>query len=92
MLIDPNTLSADGTVAVDGFVPDHAGSLVAYSTAQAGSDWAVWKIRDVASGKDLPDTLRWTKFTGIAWMPDGKSFYYVRFPEPKPGAGSDPSQ
>lgn len=86
VFIDPNTLSADGTVAIDGFVPNHDASLVAYSTAQAGSDWAVWKIRNVATGKELPDTLRWTKQTGIAWMPDGKSFYYVRFPEPKAGA------
>src|ERR1051326_4872113 len=49
VLIDPNALSADGTVAVDGFVPNQDGSLVAYSTAQAGSDWATWKIRDVSS-------------------------------------------
>ena len=86
VLLDPNTFSADGTVAVDGFAPDRNGSLVAYGTAQAGSDWSVWKFRDVQSGKDLPDTLRWTKSSGIAWMPDGKSFYYTRFPEPKSGA------
>jgi prolyl oligopeptidase len=86
VLIDPNKLSADGTVAIDGFVPNRAGTLVAYATAQAGSDWAVWKIRDIASGKDLVDTLRWTKSTGIAWMPDGKSFYYARFPEPNAAA------
>jgi prolyl oligopeptidase len=86
LLIDPNTLSPDGTVAIDGFVPNHNGSIVAYATAQAGSDWATWKLREVATGKDLPDTIRWTKSTGIAWMPDGKSFYYVHFPEPMPGA------
>jgi len=86
VLIDPNTLTADGTAAIDGFVPDHSGSLVAYSTAQAGSDWSIWKIRDVKTGKDLPDALRWTKSSAIAWMPDGKSFYYSRFPEPPPGA------
>jgi len=86
VLIDPNTMSADGTVAIDGFVPNRSGTQVAYATAQAGSDWAVWKIRDVATGKDLPDTLRWTKSSGIGWMPDGKGFYYSRFPEPKPGA------
>jgi prolyl oligopeptidase len=86
VLIDPNTLSADGTVAIDGFIPSRDGSLVAYATAQAGSDWAIWRVRNVASGKDLPDTLNWTKGSGIAWMPDGQSFYYMRFPEPKPGA------
>ena len=86
MLLDPNTFSADGTAAIDGFAPNRSGSLAAYSTAQAGSDWSIWKIRDVETGKDRPDTLRWTKLTGIAWMPDGKSFYYTRFPEPKPGA------
>ncbi len=85
VLLDPNTLSADGTAAIDGLFPDHSGSLVAYATAQAGSDWRIFKIRDVRSGKDLPDTLHWSKSTAIAWMPDGKSFYYSRFPEPKPG-------
>ena len=86
VFLDPNTMSADGTVAIDGFSPNRAGTQVAYGTAQAGSDWVTWKIRDVASGMDLADTLRWTKSTDISWMPDGKSFYYVRFPEPKPGA------
>jgi prolyl oligopeptidase len=86
VLIDPNTLSADGTTAIDGFFPNHSGSLVAYSTAQAGSDWSIWKIRAVQSGKDLPDTLQWTKLSTIAWMPDSKSFYYTRFPEPQPGS------
>jgi prolyl oligopeptidase len=85
VFLDPNTLTADGTAAIDGFSPNHDGSLVAYATAQAGSDWAIWKIRDVATGKDLRDALSWTKQTNIAWMPDGKSFYYVRFPEPKAG-------
>jgi prolyl oligopeptidase len=86
VLIDPNTLAADGTAAIDGYFPDRTGSLVAYAVAQAGSDWRIFRIRDVRTGKDLPDTLHWTKSTSITWMPDGKSFYYTRFPEPKPGA------
>src|SRR5579871_5656004 len=86
VLIDPNTMSTDGTVAVDGFVPNREGTQVAYAVAQAGSDWSVWHIRDVATGKDLPDTLRWTKASSIGWMPGGKSFYYTHFPEPDPKA------
>jgi prolyl oligopeptidase len=86
LLIDPNTFSPDGTAAIDGFFPDPSGSLAAYSTAEAGSDWSTWKIRDVRSGEDLADTLQWTKLTSIAWMPDSRSFYYTRFPEPEAGA------
>ncbi len=82
VLLDPNTLSADGTVAIDGFSPNRDASLLAYATAQAGSDWSIWKIRDIKSGKDLPDIIRWTKFSEVAWLPDGKSFYYSRYPEP----------
>lgn len=86
MLIDPNTLSSDGTAAVDGFAVNHNASLVAYAVAQAGSDWSTWKIRDITTGQDRPDTLQWTKFSTIGWTPDGTGLYYARFPEPRPGA------
>ena len=86
LFLDPNTMSKEGTVAIDGFAPNRDASLVAYAAAKAGSDWSIWKIRDLKSGQDLPDTLQWTKFTGVSWTPDGKGFYYTRYPEPMPGA------
>ncbi len=86
VLIDPNTLSADGTAAVDGFVVNKDATLVAYAVAQAGSDWSVWKIRDIKTATDRPDVIRWTKFSSIAWLPDASGFYYARYPEPNKGS------
>ena len=85
VLIDPNTLSADGTVALAGGAVSHDGALFAYGLAAAGSDWQEWRVRDVDSGGDRNDLLRWIKFSGASWTRDGRGFYYSRFPEPKPG-------
>jgi prolyl oligopeptidase len=85
VLLDPNTLSADGTVALSSIAPSFDGRLLAYSTSEAGSDWQTWKVRRVDTGEDLPDLLRWTKFTGAAWLPDGSGFFYSRFDAPEPG-------
>jgi prolyl oligopeptidase len=85
VLLDPNKLRADGTAALAGMSPSLDGRLLAYAVADAGSDWAVWRVRDIETGADLPDEVRWNKFVPVAWMPDRKSFYYLRFPEPKPG-------
>jgi prolyl oligopeptidase len=85
VLIDPNSLSADGTVALAGVSFSDDGNLMAYGIATAGSDWNEWRVRDVATSKDLPDVLKWIKFSGASWTKDGKGFYYGRFPEPKPG-------
>jgi len=84
-LLDPNTLSADGTVALAGTVPSDDGKFLAYGVAAAGSDWNEWKVRDVSTGKDLGDQLRWIKFSSASWTPDGKGFFYGRFPAPQPG-------
>lgn len=85
VLLDPNTLSADGTVAVAGTEPSPDGRWFAYGVAEAGSDWNEWRVRDVATGEDLPDRLRWVKFSDAAWLPDGSGFYYARYDEPEPG-------
>ena len=83
MLIDPNTLSTDGTVALSGLSVSHDGKLLAYSLSASGSDWQEWKVRDVETGKDLADDLKWVKFSGASWTPDGKGFFYSRYEEPK---------
>jgi prolyl oligopeptidase len=85
LLLDPNTLSADGTVALSGLVPSEDGTKVAYGLSAAGSDWQEWRVRDVESGRDLPDHLKWIKFSSAAWTKDGKGFYYSRYAEPAPG-------
>ncbi len=82
LLLDPNTLRADGTAALSGFSVSRDGKYLAYSISQAGSDWQDWKVRDIATGKDLSDLLQWTKFTAAEWTADSHGFYYMRYPEP----------
>src|SRR6185312_3383169 len=86
LLLDPNTLSADGTVALSGLSPSYDGKLMAYSLSASGSDWQEWKVRDVETGKDLSDDLKWVKFSGASWSADNKGFYYSRYDEPKDDA------
>ncbi len=86
VLLDPNKLSKDGTVALAGYTFNPQGTLMAYSLQRGGSDWQEWKVRDVATGKDLADHLMWTKFTSAEWSEDGKGFYYSAYDPPKEGA------
>jgi prolyl oligopeptidase len=83
MLLDPNTLAADGTVALAGMAVSPDGKLLAYSTAASGSDWNEIRVRDVDSGKDLEDHIQWVKFSSTAWTRDGKGFFYSRYDAPK---------
>ncbi len=85
VLLDPNTLSQDGTVALTGWEVSEDGRYLAYGLAAAGSDWNEWKVKEVATGQDLSDHLRWVKFSGASWTPDNQGFFYSRYDEPKPG-------
>lgn len=82
ILLDPNTLSEDGTIALSGLAISEDGRLMAYGLSTAGSDWQEWKVRDVESGEDLPDHLRWIKFSGASWTHDQRGFFYSRYDEP----------
>jgi prolyl oligopeptidase len=83
VLINPNDLSRDGTIALGGLFVHEGGKLAAYALAEAGSDWQQYKVRNVDTGEDLPDQLKWVKFSGASWTKDGSGFYYSRFDEPK---------
>jgi prolyl oligopeptidase len=83
VLLDPNKLALDGTVALAGTAVSPDGKLLAYGTAASGSDWNEWKVRDIATGKDLSDHLKWVKFSSTSWTRDGKGFFYSRYDEPK---------
>ncbi|HWJ21415.1 MAG TPA: prolyl oligopeptidase family serine peptidase [Gemmatimonadaceae bacterium] len=85
VLLDPNTLSTDGTVALSAVAISDNGKLLGYGTSASGSDWQEFHVREVASGRDLPDTIRWVKFSGMAWTKDNKGFFYSRYDEPKGG-------
>jgi prolyl oligopeptidase len=76
VLLDPNTLSADGTTAVSALSVSDDGTLLAYATSDAGSDWLTWRVRDVATGEDLADVIEWSKFSSAAWRSDGSGFFY----------------
>lgn len=82
VLLDPNMLSADGTVALSGATLTKDGRLLAYGTSSGGSDWQEWRVRDVASGRDLPDHIRWVKFSSAEWTRDGSGFWYGRYDAP----------
>jgi prolyl oligopeptidase len=83
MVLDPNTLAADGTVALGAWDATENGKYLAYAVAAAGSDWEEIRVRDVEKGVDLSDTLKWVKFSNIAWTKDHKGFFYSRYEEPK---------
>lgn len=84
-LLDPNQLSPDGTVALSGYAISRDGQYLAYSLSSAGSDWQEWRVRQVDNGKDLPDVVKWAKFTGASWSVDNRGFYYSRYDAPEEG-------
>jgi prolyl oligopeptidase len=85
VLLDPNTLAADGTVAIGQLAFSKDGSHVACARSASGSDWIEWRVLEVATGRELPDRVPWCKFGGAAWTHDGAGFFYQRYPAPKEG-------
>jgi prolyl oligopeptidase len=81
-LVDPNTLAKDGTVALDWWFPSRDGRLLAYGLSMNGSEQSTLRVRDVATGKDLPDVIERTRYATVAWLPDATGFYYTRYPTP----------
>jgi len=91
VVIDPNALSKDGTIAIGAFTPSEDSHYVAYALSDGGSDWHTWHVLDLTKPRsgggfeELTDVLRWSKFSGAAWLHDGSGFFYCRYPEPKVG-------
>jgi prolyl oligopeptidase len=83
--LDPNTLSSDGKLIVTDYVAARDGRYLAYGVSEAGSDWTDWRVRDLDTGKDLPDTARYTKYYAPQFSHDSKGFYYSAFPAPRAG-------
>ncbi len=82
VLIDPNTWSADGTVALDGMSFSDDGRYMTYGIQDGGSDWRIWRVMEIAGGRVLDEELKWLKFTGTSWTKDGQGFFYSRYDEP----------
>jgi prolyl oligopeptidase len=83
--LDPNSLSPDGSVALSGFVPAPDALHFAYGQSEGGSDWSTYYVRELGTGKQLPDVIRFVKFSVLTWTEDGKGFFYGRYPEPRAG-------
>jgi prolyl oligopeptidase len=80
VLVDPNLLAKDGTIALDWWYPSRDGKLIAYGLSQSGNEQSTLHVRDVATGKDLPDVIDRTRACSLAWRPESKGFYYTRYP------------
>jgi prolyl oligopeptidase len=85
VLLDPAEFAADGSVALAGAEVSPDGSALAYALSESGSDWLTWRVRDVSSGTDRPDRIRWSKNEEAAWHPDGSGFFYTRQTQPEAG-------
>lgn len=83
MVLDPNKLSPDGSLALAGYDPSPDGRYLGYALSQGGADWREYHVLDLKTSKDLPDTTHWMKFSGISWTNDNAGYFYSRFPEPK---------
>ena len=92
VLLDPNTLSKDATIALAEIMPSPDGKILAYSLSDGGTDWRTWHFRDVATGIDLPDVLRFIKFSLVHWTADSRTVYYTRYPLRADGSGDDSKQ
>jgi prolyl oligopeptidase len=85
VLLDPNQLSPDGTIALSGMAISDDGKLMAYALSTGGSDWKEWRVRSVETGEDLADRVEWSKFSGASWTHDGQGFFYSRYDRPESG-------
>jgi prolyl oligopeptidase len=82
VVLNPNTFSADGTVALDWWYPSPDGSLIAYGKSEGGSEKSTLYVRDVVIGRDIPHPIPFTQYCRVAWRADGQGFYYNRCPDP----------
>jgi len=85
VLLDPNILSEDGTVAVVSRAVSRDGKLLAWASSASGSDWRTWHVRDIDTGEDLDDEVEWSKFSGASWDANNEGFYYSRYDAPEEG-------
>ncbi len=82
MVLDPNELSPDGTVSLAHYAPAPDATLIAYASAMGGADWETIRVRDIATGVDRDDEVKWVRFSDLSWTHDSRGFFYSRYPEP----------
>lgn len=81
-LLDPNSWTKEGTLALRNISFSKNGRYLAYSVSKGGSDWQEWHVLETESGKTLPDHIQWSKFSGASWMPDNSGFFYAAYDPP----------
>ncbi|MFN2176517.1 MAG: prolyl oligopeptidase family serine peptidase [Anaerolineales bacterium] len=84
LLLDPNEFSEDGTIALVRWKISRDGKYLAYATSTGGSDWQTWRVREILTLQDLPDTIEWSKFSNVVWHPENSGFYYCAYDQPEP--------
>jgi prolyl oligopeptidase len=82
VLLDPNQLSEDGTIALSGVEVSDNGEYLAYGLSKSGSDWKEWQVMRIETGEVLSDKVEWVKFSGADWSKDSQGFYYSRYDAP----------
>jgi len=85
IVLDPNQLSPDGSIALSDFEPSPDDKHFVYGQSEGGSDWVTYYVRDLADGKQQADEIKWAKFSNVVWTEDGRGFFYERYPEPPAG-------
>jgi prolyl oligopeptidase len=85
LVLDPNSLSPDGSLSLATWKPSPDGKLLAYGISEGGADWNTIHVRDISNGQDLSEEVRWMRFSDISWTKDSKGFFYSRYPEPPKG-------
>jgi prolyl oligopeptidase len=85
VVLDPNSLSPDGSIALSAFIPAPDGRHFAYGQSQGGSDWSTFYVRELGTGRELRDVIRWVRSLSVAWTENGSGFFYGRYLEPRPG-------
>ncbi|PWT82950.1 MAG: S9 family peptidase, partial [Blastocatellia bacterium] len=85
LVIDPNTLSPDGSISLSQYAPSPDANLVAYGLSQGGADWETVRIHSLEKNGPLGDEVKWVRFSDLAWTKEGGGFFYSRYPEPPKG-------
>ena len=82
LVLDPNALWPDGSISLAHYAPSPDATLLAYTAARGGADWETVRVRSIATGEDLDDSVEWVRFSDLSWTRDSKGFFYSRYPEP----------
>ena len=85
VVLDPNALSPDGSVALQEWAVSPDGRYLAYAMSEGGADWRTVHVRDLSCMRDMADSVKWVRFSDLSWTNDGRGYFYASYPEPPHG-------